>query len=388
MPKGTVSGFNGEVLGIVPTLLDDGVDLSNYKKVPLLDLAALGIGFNSIYTSIKNPAEAATGGSGIYHVEVPPGKVMMHFKDEPAFLGSIAAENGGVGGGQARITPLDPPTFDPTMVFMAVVMMNIQHKLNIIQETQEEILQFLEQKEKAELRGNIIFMAGIIDDYKYNWNNQQVINNWHVSILEIKREAEQKMLFAQNRIKTVAAKKKLIKISPNVKAQIKKLNKAFEDYQLAAYTYAMASYVEIMLTKNFEKIYVNSIAQKIENYSIEYRELYTDCYDILSENYDKSLDTILIDGVAKATKTAGSAVAKIPVIGEHTQIDDNLIAIGEIIDDSDDAIKLGKLSDITAKQRSYIEPFVENIRVIGELYERPTTILLDEEYAYFEPISA
>ena len=376
--------FNDNIMEFVPTLIDDGLDLKHYSKMPLMDLAALGIGFESISTAIQNFRVEATGGSGIYKVVVPPGGEMMRFKDGKGFLGSVKGPNGGVGGGQAVLNPVQ---FDPTMAFMAVAMMNIQHKLNEIQETQEEILQFLEQKEKAELRGNILFMADIINNYKYNWNNPQYLSNNHVKILDFKQKAEQSILFAQNRIKTVAAKKKIIKFSPDVKAKVKKLKKGFEDYQLAVYTYAMASYIETMLLRNFDRAYMDSVANKVEEYSITYRELYTDCYDILSDFYDRSVDVMVIEGVAKAAKVAGETIAKIPVMGK-AELDENLIAMGEIMDDSDGTIKLGKLSDMVSKQSSYVQPFVENIRTVGEVYNKPLTLLFDDENLYYESIPA
>ena len=376
--------FSKQMIELVPTMVDDGIDLKKYRKIPLADLAALGIGFNSVSTAIQNFGAEATGGSGIYKVIVPNGGQMMRFKDGRGFLGSVKGVNGGVGGGQAVLNPV---MFDPTMVFMAAVMINIQHKLNEIQETQEEILQFLEQKEKAELRGNIIFMSDIINNYKYNWNNQQYLNNNHIKILDIKQKSEQSILFAQNRIKTVAARKTLIKFSPDVKSKVRKLKKGFEDYQLAVYAYAMASYVETMLLKNFDKSYMYSIANKIEEYSICYRELYTDCYDILSEFYDKSVDVVLVDGMAKAVRTAGKAIAKIPLVGD-TEIDENLLAVGEIIEDSDGIIKLGKLSGMTSKQSSCVQPYVDNIRTIGDIYDKPLTLMFDADNVYIEAEAA
>lgn len=376
--------YDGQAFEIIPELLDDGQDFRRYKKIPLTDLAALGVGFESIYMAI-NEFGTATGGSGIYRVTVPNGGQMMQFKNSPGtFLGSVKAANGGVGGGQARLNPI---ALDPTMVFMAVAMMNIQHKLNEIQETQEEILQFLEQKEKAELRGNIVFMLDIINNYRFNWDNQQYLNSNHVKILDFKQKAEQSILFAQSRIKSIVSQNKLIRLSSDINAKVRKLKKGFEDYQLAVYTYAMASYVETLLLKNFDKAYMYNVAKKVEDYSIDYRELYTDCYDLLSDFYDSSVDTLILGGVAKASKAAGAAIAKIPIIGD-TQIDENIAAGGEIIEDSDRLIKQGRLSGLVSKQSSYVQPFVDNIRVIGEVYDRPLTLLFDEENLYIEPVAA
>lgn len=376
--------YDDRAFEIIPELLDDGLDIKQYKRIPLTDLAALGVGFESIYMAISSFG-AEAGGSGVYRVTVPNGGQMMQFKGaKGTFLGSVKAANGGVGGGQARLNPI---SFDPTMAFMAVAMMNIQHKLNEIQETQEEILQFLEQKEKAELRGNIVFMMDIINNYGANWNNQRYLNNNHAKILDIKQKAEQSILFAQSRIKNTVSKNKLIKISSDIKAKVRKLKKEFEDYQLAVYTYAMASYIETLLLKSFDKAYMNNVAQKVEDYSINYRELYTDCYDMLSDSYDSSVDTLILEGISKAAIVAGAAIARTPIIG-NTEIDENLVAAGEILGDSDGVIKRGELSKLVSKQSSYVQPFVDNIRAIGEVYGRPLTLLFDEENLYIEPLAA
>lgn len=376
--------YDERAFEVIPELLDDGQDLRQYRKIPLTDLAALGVGFESIYMAISSFG-AEVGGSGIYRVTVPHGGQMMQFKNaKGTFLGSVKAPNGGVGGGQARLNPI---SFDPTMAFMAVALMSIQHKLNEIQETQEEILQFLEQKEKAELRGNIVFMMDIINNYGANWNNQRYLNNNHAKILDIKQKAEQSILFAQSRIKNTVSQNKLIRLSSDIKVKIKKLKKGFEDYQLAVYTYAMASYIETLLLKNFDKAYMNNVAKKVEDYSIDYRELYTDCYDLLSDSYDSSVDTIILGGIAKATMAAGAAISRTPIIG-NTDIDENLVAAGEIIGDSDGVIKRGELSKLVSKQSSYVQPFVDNIRVIGEVYGGPLTLLFDEENLYIEPLAA
>lgn len=367
------------LIEFIPELLDDEIELKRCRKIPLMDLAALGIGFESISTAIWNIGHE--GGSGIYRVIVPNGGTMMKFKDARGYLGSVASKQGGVGGGQAILNPVK---FDPTMVFMAVAMMNIEHKLNIIQETQEEILQFLEQKEKTNLKGNIVFLSDVMNNYKYNWNNKEYLDSRRNVVVQIQKEAEQSLLFAQNRIKRLAAKKKLIKFSPEVKSKIKKLKSALEDYQLAVYVYAMASYVETMLTKNFNREYMDSVANKIESYSIDYRELYTGCYDALSDYYDSAIDTMLISGMAKATKAAGEALAQVPVIGEKTLIDDGLIAVGENVETLDETTRNESLAKIVSKQSSYVQPFVENIRTIGKLYDRPLAMAFDDENIYLD----
>lgn len=370
-----------------PVLLEDTVDLRKYNKIPIGKIASLGVGFNSISTAVQNyttlAANPTTGAvSGIYKVTVDPGQHLTYSAAKEGYIG-MARNADNVVKSQATMTPIH---FDPTMVFMAATMYCVHMKLDAIQETQEDIMKFLEQKEKAELRGNVIVLGDIIENYKYNWNNDQYLRNNHMKVLDIRQKAEQSILFAQARIKDITEKKKIIPISTDVNAKVRKLNKVFEDYQLAMYTFAMSSYVEAMLLKNFEKGYMYNIADKIEEYSIKYRELYTDCYNALEKLSDKSVDNLVIGGLGKISKVAGEAVASIPVISK-TEIDENLIAVSEIISDSDEVIRDNRLLKLVSKQSSYVGPYVDSIKMLGELHDKPLNILFDEDNIYLEKVA-
>lgn len=47
------------------------------------------------------------------------------------------------------------------------------------------------------------------------------------------------------------------------------------------------TYIEVMLLENFGSAYLDSTAHKIEDYSYQYRELYTKCYNQI-EGYAKT----------------------------------------------------------------------------------------------------
>lgn len=370
-----------------PIVMEGDIDLKRYHKIPVGKIASLGVGFNAISTAVQNYATLAanpeTGAiSGIYKVTVDPGQHLTYSAGKNGYIG-MARNADNVVKSQATMTPIH---FDPTMVFMAATMYCMHMKLDAIQETQEDIMKFLEQKEKAELRGNIVVLADIIENYKYNWNNDQYLRNNHMKVLDIRQKSEQSILFAQARIKDITTRKKIISLSTDVNSKVKKLNKAFEDYQLAMYTFAMASYVESMLLKNFEKAYMDNIANKIEDYSITYREMYTDCYNSLAQLTDKSVDNIIIGNLGKISKVAGEAIASMPMISK-TEIDENLLAIGDIIDGSEEIIRNNRLAPLVSKQSSYVTPFVDNIKMLGELHDKPLNLLFDKDYVYLEKVA-
>lgn len=156
-----------------------------YTPLPISRLAAYGTAFQPLATAVQTAVSGA-GGSGIYYVNTA-GKTMFQMKRTNNFIDSLQTSTGMVGGGQAQITPL---ACDPTMLFMAAALANIDKKLDAIQDMQKEMMDFLVQKEKADLKGNLNFLFDVFNNYKYNWNNEMYKNSNHIKVLDIRQEAE------------------------------------------------------------------------------------------------------------------------------------------------------------------------------------------------------
>ena len=180
---------------IYPMLKESEVGVSNYTPLPLSRLTAYGTAFQPLTTAVQT-AIGGAGGSGIYYVNTG-GKTMFQMKSTGNFIGSLQSPTGMVGGGQAQMTPL---TCDPTMLFMAAALANIEKKLDAIQDMQREMMDFLIQKEKADLKGNLNFLFDVFNNYKYNWNNAMYKNSNHIKVLDIRQEAEKKIAFYREQI--------------------------------------------------------------------------------------------------------------------------------------------------------------------------------------------
>lgn len=103
-----------------------------------------------------------------------------------------------------------------------------------------------------------------------------------------------------------------------------KLQAQFKDYQLALYLYSYSTFLEVLLLGNFGKGYLNSVEHRIAEYSFQYRELYTDCYNLMESYSKSSIQVGMLNGLATASKFMGNAIAKVPVISK-SQLDENLI---------------------------------------------------------------
>lgn len=365
---------------IYPMLQESEVGVSNYTPLPLSRLAAYGTAFQPLTTAVQTAVSGA-GGSGIYYVNTA-GKTMFQMKGTNNFIGSLKNPTGMVGGGQAQMTPL---ACDPTMLFMAAALANIEKKLDAIQDIQREMMDFLIQKEKAELKGNLNFLFDVFNNYKYNWNNAMYKNSNHIKVLDIRQESEKKIAFYREQIIAKVNKKSFIHSDQTVNKQLQSVQDQFKDYQLALYLLGFSSFLEVMLLENYDSDYLSGIAAKLDNYSLKYRELYSKCYDEIEGYSSTSVQSSVLRGIAKASTSVGKFVERIPVISKG-QADETLIAAGEKLDEINAGKLRKQMNTLIEHQGNSIRPFIENINTVNELYNKPVQLLVDRENLYFATI--
>lgn len=366
---------------IYPMLKESEVGVSNYTPLPLSRLAAYGTAFQPLATAVQTAVNGA-GGSGIYYVNTA-GKTMFQMKGTNNFIGSLQTSTGMVGGGQAKMTPL---ACDPTMIFMAAALANVEKKLDAIQDMQKEMIDFLVQKEKADLKGDLNFLFDVFNNYKYNWNNEMYKNSNHIKLLDIRQEAEKKIAFYREQIIAKVNKKSFIHSDQTVNKQLQAVQDQFKDYQLALYLLGFSSFLEVMFLGNFDKDYLTGISDKLEKYFLNYRELYTKCYNEIESYSSTSVQSSMLKGFAKASTSVGKLVEKIPVISKG-QADEALIAAGDKLGELN-ASKLRKqMSSLIERQSNTIRPFIENIDTVNELCNKPVQLLVDKENLYISTIA-
>jgi len=368
---------NVEFFPTLPTT-PEKAGLEKYKKMPLAELSSWGVAFEPLAQAVQAIVNGGKAKSGLYYVTVPNGGSLAKFRKEDAFLGAVLDKNGQVGGGQARLNPL---ACDPTMLFMAIALMNVNQKLDSIQEAQKEILEFLEAKERAGLKANLSLLTDILNNYKYNWSNKQYKDSNYMKILDILQESETSILFYQERINKKLEKQSFIHMDKDVKSKMQEISSLLKEYQMASYIYAFASYIGVMLLENFDEGYLTQITKKIENFELTYDEMYQKCYNQI-ENYSKSsVQSHLLGGIAKASKATGNLVAKIPYINK-SQIDEGLIEQGEKLNDFENKRIERTMEYISVFENSSAEIFIENINVVNMLYNKPLNLLVDKENIY------
>lgn len=350
------------------------IDWKRTKKFPIEQAMTLGVAFKPL-VQLASFAQGEGGKSGLYFVNTY-GKKM--FKSGGKFIGNLQTDNGRVGGGIARLTQLP---LDPTMMCMAVALMTVERKLDAIQEAQKEIIEFLELKEEAKLKGNFNALSDVLDNYKYNWDNEKYKNNKHILVQDIKRDAEQSIILHRERLGKQLRKNTLIYNNKTVKNMFDDMVARLTDYQLALYTFAFSSFLEVMLLENFESDYLNAVSDKIVQYVADFDECYRLCAEKIKSISESSIEGFALKGLSTISSGAGKLVEKIPGIN-RSQLDENLIKMGDKLRDSHSGRVENLTQLLTDSQKYYVSVFIQNIKTINTLYNKPVQLMFDEQNIY------
>ena len=361
---------------LAPLEVKNEISVQTYSKIPLSRLTALGTGFEPVVSAIQQVTNHGQATSGFYKVTIPKGTHLAQFKEKSGFLGTAVGEHGIVG--QAQLNPL---LCDPTTLLAAAALANIDKKLDSIQEVQQEMLDFLAQKEKSALKADLNFLMDIQNNYKYNWNSEKYKAANHAKVLDIRQEAARQIDFYQEQIKKQLGKKALLHSDHDVQKMLEKVQGEFKEYQLALYTYGFAYFLEVVLQENYEKAYLSAIAKRIDEMAFQYREFYSLAYSQIENMSKSSLQAHLFGGLSAINKGAGTAIAKIPGINK-SQIDETLIEAGERIGAYKNRRVQTTMQQLLERQSSCVRPFIDNINAVNRLYNEPVTLIFNHDTLY------
>lgn len=361
---------------LAPLEVKNEISMQTYSKIPLSRLTALGTGFEPVASAIQQATSHGQATSGFYKVTIPKGTHLAQFKEKSGFLGTAVGEHGIVG--QAQLNPL---LCDPTTLLAAAALANIDKKLDAIREVQQEMLDFLAQKEKSALKADLNFLMDIQNNYKYNWNSEKYKAANHAKVLDIRQEAARQIDFYQEQIKKQLGKKALLHSDHDVQKMLEKVQGEFKEYQLALYIYGFAYFLEVVLQENYEKAYLSAIAKRIDEMSFQYREFYSLAYSQIENLSKSSLQAHLFGGLSAINKGAGTAIAKIPGINK-SQIDEALIEAGERIGAYKNRRVQTTMQQLLERQSSCVRPFIDNINAVNRLYNEPVTLIFNHDTLY------
>ena len=317
--------------------------------------------------------------------------ILLKFHDGSGQIGAYKNPNGGgvlnarlqaVKGGVVKGVSQIP--YDPTMLFLAAAVAQINQKLDAIQASVDELFQYERERDKADLRGSLKTLLGILEQYGNNCNSDRWMTNEHMKVLDIKQEAEQKKELFRVQAQGGLAKKGLIEGRNMVSSRLNKVLDYLMDYQLASYVYAFSLFLEPMLAESFEPDRLAAIRTRIEDETMTYRQLYSACCNALEASTANSVDAIVLGGIASAGKRLGRAVAATPV-GDHTLIDEALEGAGKGLEHLNGKISEGLTARLAAAKAPDLTPFSACLETVNALRNEPSRLAVDRENVYILP---
>lgn len=375
-------------------LTQERPDVTSAIKLPLERIPQLGVALASLPSSLRT----VTNTVSVPMLLQPTDKfgnpldpsILQSFKDGSGLMGSY--RDAAKGFGQARFHVVEGDIaksvtqvpYDPTSLFMAAAIAQINQKLDSIQESVDEMFEYMRQRDKANMRGNLKTLVDILNGYGLNYDKAVYMANAHMKVLDIKQASVQDMEHFRSQAQADLKKKGFIEVRDDVKRRLDKVLDYLKDYQLATYIHAFSLFLEPMLTQNFKPAKLADAAAKIEADSLAYRELYTECYNALEASTADTIDVALLGGIASAGKMLGRAIAATP-IGELTPIDEALEGAGEDIGRFNDEQSEKLIEKLHQAKTPDVAPFKQSMMEVDTLYNHPTQIAVDAENVYILP---
>lgn len=384
-----------EELGPQLAITEQPVDVSGAIKLSLDKLPELGIAFASLPSAFRTITSAVNVPTLLQATDkagkpIDP-SILLRLHDGTGQMGTYKNPNGGgllnvrlqaVEGGAVKGVSQIP--YDPTALFMAAAVAQINQKLDAIQASVDELFRYERERDKADLRGSLKTLLSMLEQYGNNCNNERWMTNEHMKVLDIKQEAEQKKELFRTQAQGGLTKKGLIEGRNGVSARLNKVLDYLMDYQLASYVYAFSLFLEPMLAESFEPDRLTAIRERIEDETMAYRKLYSACCDALEASAASSVDTIVLGGIASAGKRLGKAVAATPV-GDKTLIDEALEGAGKGLDRLNNDLSERLTARLAEAKVPDLTPFSKCLDTVNALRNEPTQIAVDDENVYILP---
>ena len=380
-----------QIMNVDCYLIPEEMELDDYKKIPITEIASIGAGMSSLPTVFRTAStQMVTDADNLYRLT--NGITLQAAKGKNGLLRGFEMGAKGIKeqglferakGFDTTVTTTMP--INPATMCMAVAIIGLDKKMDRILEVEKTLLDHIVAKERATLRNNIEFLSQTIRDYKYNWNNERFLDGNYTLALEIRKEAGTYIKKYRELIGKGLIINGLVKGDAEIRKAIKKISENMREYQIAVYVYAFASFVETMLNGNFDSEYLKEVSSRIEENSIQYRQLYTEVYNKLLDKADATVESQIVGALSSVGNVVGSFAAKSTAL-DMLDVDDAL-KIGSVkLDRMNDKKKAKELRRLENKQAVYIRPFLDNLAIVDKIYNEPVQIMFDDNYIYLPEV--
>lgn len=393
----TSRDINSEIINVINAMdFADGftvekiseMELNKAKKIPISNLALLGTAFSQMSEAARTTVTTVTSEiktENLYRGIWPEGaNGKLAFNINGATVGNIMGEKGI--DSRMRFKPIDEVSvkntittvkpLNPTMVAVAVALMEINRKLDGIQSSIDEVLRFLETDKQAKQRGNLGILAEIMEDFKRKGNDADFCKSRNHTVQEIQRDARQDIEFYKTRIETAVKEKKTFHSQKDVREYVGSITTNFAEYQLVCYLYAYSTFLDTVLRKDFEEESIGSCRSKIIRIAEDYDALFRECRAQIASYQRSSVGNKVVGGIGKTAGTLGKAIRSIPVI-EKGSMDELLLNAGDVLRDVNKDTVKAQVNNLEILENNRMGDFLNGIGVVGALCNRKSAMITD-----------
>lgn len=281
----------------------------------------------------------------------------------------------------AEIASSTGVVIDPVTMMMAVALFSIEQQLGKIEEMQKQILSFIQEDKEAQIEGDIDVLMSTMREYKHNWNNEKYNQNHAMQALDIKRKAAQNIRFYKKQIADIQDESHILVGNSIIDSVNNRLQAALRYYRLSLYTYSLASFMEILLLGNYQEKNISEVKGTIENYSLEYREVFTSCSSYLGSIAKGSIEKTAVKGLGVVENTLGNFIGSIPLIKEG-QVDEWLLKTASSHKEFAGEMEKGVLEQLASVSNPGTSVFVDKLDEMIRIYNHTEQIYCDDKKIY------
>lgn len=286
---------------------------------------------------------------------------------------------------KSKVKNLKKLGFNPATIMMTIALSEIEKDVNEIKEISKNILSFLESESEAKIESSVKILNELVNEYKYNWDDEKFININYNQVRNIKKEASDKIIQYQKIIKQSLSKKGIIMTNKNISDNQNELEKNFSYYRLSLYVYCFATFMEIMLLENFKKDYLMSKKEELTKLNEEYTDNYQKALDYISNIADKSIQGNVLSITGNAGKTIGGLLEKVDSI-KQKNVDAWFDEKGNSLKNKGQGMKDKFKTKFEEMSSSHIDIFINKIDLICDMYNNTKNIYFDKEKIYLEMV--
>lgn len=357
-------------------------------SVPISSLSGLGAAISSMIPALRTVTGTTTVNmQGLYTLANAGVGDALKIAKNGNFWGAFKTAGGASKfvqlqqAGPMSVSTVTTLPINPATMMMAVALHSIEKKLDKIEETTHQILDFLVYEKESEIEADVQMLYSIISKYKLNWDSEHYVASNHKMVLDIQRTALKNMRVYQKQVAALLGKDKSLVLQNNVETTLADLQKKFKYYKMALYTYSLASMTEIMLGGNFKEEYISTVKEEIESFAMEYRNLFEKAYIQLGKLSNRALDTKTLKGIGTVGHSAGKLIGSIPVINKGP-VDEWLHDIGTRSTNKARDCETKALREFSAIGNPNTTTLTERMQDMIQIYNHTEQICFDSERIY------